>query len=293
MTAVPNGTEIVAVSPPTKHEGVWSRLVGDRAALLAGGILIAIILAAIFAPLLAPEDPYAINLGRAMKPPNGDNWLGTDATGRDILSRVLYGARLTLLIAIASVGVGGAIGAAMGLFAAFYRRIDGPMMRLVDMMLAFPAILIGLAAAAIVGPGMGAIVLALLVNTIPDVARITRGSAVAVTNQEFMEAGRAIGLSDRVLIWRYLTLNCVSTVFVFLTLRFGQVVLIASALSFLGLGAQPPTAELGTMAAEGRSLLFLAPHIVTVPCAVIFVIVLAANIVGDALRDALDPRLIA
>jgi ABC-type dipeptide/oligopeptide/nickel transport system permease subunit len=284
---------IVVVSPPTKHEGVWSRLVGDRAALLAGGILIAIILAAIFAPLLAPEDPFAINLSRAMKPPSAANWLGTDATGRDILSRVLYGARLTLLIAIASVGAGGAIGALMGLLAAFYRRVDGPMMRLVDMMLAFPAILIGLAAAAIVGPGMGAIVLALLVNTIPDVARITRGSAVAVTNQEFMEAGRAIGLSDRVLIWRYLTLNCVSTVFVFLTLRFGQVVLIASALSFLGLGAQPPTAELGTMAAEGRSLLFLAPHIVTVPCAVIFVIVLAANIVGDALRDALDPRLIA
>jgi ABC-type dipeptide/oligopeptide/nickel transport system permease subunit len=116
---------------------------------------------------------------------------------------------------------------------------------------------------------------------------------VVVANQEFMEAGRAIGLSDRVLIWRYLTLNCVSTVFVFLTLRFGQVILIASALSFLGLGAQPPTAELGTMAAEGRSLLYLAPHIVTVPCAVIFIIVLAANMVGDALRDALDPRLLA
>jgi ABC-type dipeptide/oligopeptide/nickel transport system permease subunit len=254
---------------------------------------LAIVLAAVFAPLIAPYDPFAIDLSHAMKPPSAAHWLGNDATGRDILSRVLCGARLTLLIGVSSVLAGGALGAALGLVAAFYRRLDGPLMRLVDMMLAFPAILIGLAAAAIVGPGMGAILLALLVNTIPDVARITRGSAVAVANQEFMEAGRAIGLRDRVLIWRYLTLNCVSTVFVFLTLRFGQVILIASVLSFLGLGAQPPTAELGTMAAEGRSMLFLAPHIVVVPCAALFLIVLAANVVGDALRDALDPRLLA
>lgn len=283
----------VAVTAHKRNDGVWTRLSADSAAMLAGAVLIVVIFAAILAPLLAPNDPYAINLARAMRQPNSVNWLGTDATGRDILSRVLYGMRLTLLFSVTSVGIGGTIGAVIGLLAAYYRRVDGPLMRLVDMMLAFPAILIGLAAAAIVGPGIGSIALALLVNTIPDVARITRGSAVAVLSQEFMEAGRAIGLSDRVLIWRYLTLNCISTIFVFLTLRFGQVVLIASALSFLGLGAQPPTAELGTMAAEGRSLLFLAPHIVTVPCAVIFIIVLAANVVGDALRDALDPQLLA
>jgi len=297
MSTVQEAEAIVVAAPAPgaveRRENVWSRLLADRAALLAGGVLIVIVLAAMLAPLLAPEDPYAINLARSMRPPNAANWLGTDATGRDILSRILFGTRLTLLIGVSSVLAGGALGAFIGLIAAFYRRLDGPLMRLVDMMLAFPAILIGLAAAAIVGPGMGAVVVALLVNTIPDVARIARGSAVAVTNQEFMEAGRAIGLSDRVLIWRYLTLNCVSTVFVFLTLRFGQVILIASALSFLGLGAQPPTAELGTMAAEGRSLLFLAPHIVLVPCAALFLIVLAANVVGDALRDALDPRLLA
>ena len=138
-------------------------------------------------------------------------------------------------------------------------------MRLVDIMLAFPAILIGLAVAAIFGAGLAAVVIALVVATVPDVARVARGAAVGVMGQEFMEAGRAVGVSDRTLIWRYLTLNCISTIFVFLTLRFGQIILIGSALGFLGMGAQPPTAELGMMAAQGRDFLFMAPHIATIP----------------------------
>jgi ABC-type dipeptide/oligopeptide/nickel transport system permease subunit len=158
-------------------------------------------------------------------------------------------------------------------------------------MLAFPAILIGLAVAAVAGAGLGAVVIALVVATVPDVARVARGAAVGVMGQEFMEAGRAVGVSDRTLIWRYLTLNCISTIFVFLTLRFGQIILIGSALGFLGMGAQPPTAELGMMAAQGRDFLFMAPHIATIPSCAIFVIVLAANLLGDALRDVLDPRL--
>ena len=164
-------------------------------------------------------------------------------------------------------------------------------MRLVDIMLAFPAILIGLAVAAIVGSGIGPVVIALVVATVPLVARVARGSAVSIMEQEFMEAGRVIGVSDFTLIWRYLLLNCISTIFVFLTLRFGQVILVGSALSFLGMGAQPPTAELGMMAAQGRDFLFLAPHIATIPSLAIFVVVLAANLLGDALRDVLDPRL--
>jgi len=151
--------------------------------------------------------------------------------------------------------------------------------------------LIGLAVAAVAGAGLGAVVIALVVATVPDVARVARGAAVGVMGQEFMEAGRAVGVSDRTLIWRYLTLNCISTIFVFLTLRFGQIILIGSALGFLGMGAQPPTAELGMMAAQGRDFLFMAPHIATIPSCAIFVIVLAANLLGDALRDVLDPRL--
>ncbi len=279
------------VAPP--RSGVLRRLMADRAATLAATLLAVLVGAAVLAPLIAPYDPYAIDLGKAMRTPDAEHWLGTDATGRDLLSRVLYGMRLTLTMGVSSVAIGGIIGAAIGVLAAFYRRLDGPVMRLIDMLLAFPAILIGLAAAALFGPGLAAVIFALIFATVPDVARIARGAAVSVAGQEYLEAGRAVGLSDVVLLWRYLALNCASTIFVFLTLRFGQVILIGSALGFLGLGAQPPTAELGMMAAEGRSMLFLAPHIVTVPCLFIFLIVLAANVVGDALRDVLDPRLVA
>jgi ABC-type dipeptide/oligopeptide/nickel transport system permease subunit len=286
-------TIIAPTTPLPTRATVWRRLLADRAATFAAALLIILIGAAVLAPLIAPYDPYAIDLGKAIRTPSAENWLGTDATGRDILSRVLYGMRLTLLMGVMSVLIGGLLGATIGVLAAFYKRIDGVVMRVIDMLLAFPAILIGLAAAAIFGPGLGAVIFALIFATVPDVARIARGAAVGVASQEFLEAGRAIGLSDRVLLWRYLALNCASTIFVFLTLRFGQVILIGSALGFLGLGAQPPTAELGMMAADGRGLLFLAPHIVTIPCVFIFLIVLAANVVGDALRDVLDPRLVA
>jgi ABC-type dipeptide/oligopeptide/nickel transport system permease subunit len=164
-------------------------------------------------------------------------------------------------------------------------------MRIVDVLLSFPAILFGLALAAVLGPGLMPIIVALSIATVPDVARVTRSSALVVMSQEYMEAGRAIGLSDRTLIVRYLGLNCIGSVFVFLTLRFGQVILIGAALSFLGLGARPPLAELGMMAAQGRDALLFAPHIATIPCLAIFVIVLCANMLGDALRDALDPRM--
>ncbi|MBP8306864.1 MAG: ABC transporter permease [Burkholderiaceae bacterium] len=275
----------------SKREGVLARLARDRVALVAAILLTAIVLAAIGAPLLAPYDPYFTDLSIAMQPPSAEHWFGADNTGRDILSRILYGTRNTLLMGLAGVLIGGAVGGTMGILAAFYRPLDPYIMRLVDIMLAFPAILIGLAVAAIVGAGLGAVILALVVSTVPDVARVARGSAIGVMGQEFMEAGRAVGVSNRALIWRYLTLNCISTISVFLTLRFGQVILVGSALGFLGMGAQPPTAELGMMAAQGRDFLFMAPHISTIPSLAIFVIVLAANLLGDAVRDVLDPRL--
>jgi ABC-type dipeptide/oligopeptide/nickel transport system permease subunit len=192
---------------------------------------------------------------------------------------------------ILAVLFGGGTGVVLGMTAAYFQRFDTPIMRVIDVMLSFPAILLGLSIAAVIGPGTLPVVIALSIAAIPDVARITRAAALVVMGQEFMEAGRAIGLSDRTLIVRYLGLNCVGSVFVFLTLRFGQVILIGAALSFLGLGARPPLAELGMMAAQGRDALFFAPHIATIPSLVIFVTVLCANMLGDALRDALDPRM--
>ena len=273
------------------RSGLLRRLARDRVASVAALLLIVIVLAALLAPWIAPFDPYLTDLTKVMQPPNEVNWLGTDNTGRDILSRIIFGTRNTLMLGLVGVLIGGALGGVLGILAAFYPRLDGWIMRLVDVMLAFPAILIGLAVAAIFGAGLTAVVIALVVATVPDVARVARGAAVGVMGQEFMEAGRAVGVSDSALIWRYLTLNCISTIFVFLTLRFGQIILIGSALGFLGMGAQPPTAELGMMAAQGRDFLFMAPHIATIPSLAIFVIVLAANLLGDAFRDVLDPRL--
>jgi ABC-type dipeptide/oligopeptide/nickel transport system permease subunit len=271
--------------------GVLRRLARDRVAAVAAVVLTVIVFAALLAPWIAPYDPYFTDLTKVMRPPDAEHWFGTDNTGRDILSRVIHGTRNTLMLGLVGVIVGGFLGGILGILAAYYRRLDGWIMRLVDVMLAFPAILIGLAVAAIFGAGLTAVVIALVVATVPDVARVARGAAIGVMGQEFMEAGRAVGVSDRELIWRYLTLNCISTIFVFLTLRFGQIILIGAALGFLGMGAQPPTAELGMMAAQGRDFLFMAPHIATIPSCAIFVIVLAANLLGDAFRDVLDPRL--
>ncbi len=282
----------VAVSPPVGRRAALAvRLMRDRVALVSALVLAVVALAALLAPWVAPYDPYFTDLPKAMQPPSAEHWFGTDNTGRDLLSRVIFGARNTLTMGLAGVLLGGALGALLGILAAFYKRLDPWIMRAVDIMLAFPAILIGLAVAAILGSGLGAVIFALVVSTVPDVARVARGAAVGVMGMEYMEAGRAVGLKNRTLIWRYLTLNCISTVAVFLTLRFGQVILVGSSLGFLGMGAQPPVAELGMMAAQGRDFLFMAPHIATVPSLAIFAIVLAANLLGDAVRDVLDPRL--
>lgn len=289
--AIAEVAEVIENYEAPARDRLLTRLARDRVALIAAITLAGIVLAALAAPLIAPYDPYFTDLPKAMQPPSADYWFGTDNTGRDILSRVLYGTRNTLLLGLTGVLIGGSVGGTLGILAAFYRKFDPWVMRLVDIMLAFPAILIGLAVAAIVGSGLSAVIIALVVSTVPDVARVARGSAIGVMGMEFMEAGRAVGVSNRALIWRYLTLNCISTISVFLTLRFGQIILVGSALGFLGMGAQPPTAELGMMAAQGRDFLFMAPHIATIPSLAILLIVLAANLLGDAVRDVLDPRL--
>ena len=177
--------------------GVLRRLARDRVAAVAALALTAIVLAALLAPWIAPYDPYFTDLTKVMQPPGAEHWFGTDNTGRDILSRVIYGTRNTLMLGLVGVIVGGLIGGVLGILAAYYRRLDGWIMRLVDVMLAFPAILIGLAVAAIFGAGLAAVVIALVVATVPDVARVARGAAIGVMGQEFMEAGRAVGVIGR------------------------------------------------------------------------------------------------
>jgi peptide/nickel transport system permease protein len=277
---------------PPKRPGTLARLMREPAAAFAMVLVVLVLGAAILAPVLSPTDPYDNDLSLAMQAPGSPGLpLGADAQGRDMITRLLYGLRITLLMGFASVVLGGGVGALVGFTAAFYRRIDGFLMRLMDVMLSFPAILFGLALAAIFGPGIPAVVLALSVATVPLMARIVRGSALAIMGLDYIEAARATGMSDARIILRHVAPNCLSSIFVFATLRFGQVILLGSALSFLGLGAQPPTPELGAMASDGRNFLFFAPHIAVIPCVAIFAVVLAFNVLGDALRDALDPRL--
>lgn len=287
--------ELPDASPRRRAPSAWRRVFKDPIATIAAIFLVAIILAAIFAPWIAPADPYSNNLRLRLCPIGGARCpqflLGADNQGRDMVSRLLFGLRATLAIGFIAVLVGGTIGATIGLLAAFYRRLDAPLMRLVDVLLSFPAILFGLAIAAVIGTGLNGLILALCITSIPSIARISRGAAQQVMQQEYMEAGRAAGNSDLRLLVRYLAANTWPVILIYMTLQLGQAILLGAALSFLGLGAQPPTAELGSMASDGRKFLTIAPHVSTLPCALIFLLVLAFNVLGDALRDALDPQL--
>ncbi|WP_198302200.1 ABC transporter permease [Bosea sp. AS-1] len=266
-------------------------LLSDVGACIALALVILAVLGAVFAPWLAPTDPYGNDLANTLKAPGEAGLLGTDGQGRDMITRLLFGLRTTLLMGLASVAFGCVIGGIIGFAAAYYPKASGILMRLMDILLSFPAILFGLAIAAIFGPGLLAVIIALAIATVPLMARVVRGSALVVLQQGYIEAARSLGLTDLRIILRYVLPNCLSAMFVFITLRFGQVILLGAALSFLGLGAQPPTAELGSMAADGRNFLFFAPHVSVLPSLVIFAVVLAFNVLGDALRDALDPKL--
>ena len=279
------------MSATLSRPGTLRMLTRDVGAALSFGFVGLVVLVAVLAPWLAPRDPYATDLMAIMQPPGGEYLWGTDGQGRDILSRCIHGLQVTLFMGLVSLVAGGVSGAAVGFAAAYYRRIDGLLMRMMDILLSFPAILFGLALAAIFGPGLTSVIIALSIATIPLMARIVRGAALVVMGQDYIEAARATGMSDARLVFRHVAPNCLSPIFVFSTLRLGQVILLGSALSFLGLGAQAPVAELGAMAAQGRNFLFIAPHISVIPSLAIFAVVLAFNVLGDALRDALDPRL--
>jgi ABC-type dipeptide/oligopeptide/nickel transport system permease subunit len=280
---------------PRTNKPAWHRLLKDPAAVAAAVFLLLVVGAALLAPLIAPSDPYASNLRIRLCPIGGarcpQSLLGTDQTGRDMVSRMLFGLRSTLMLGFTAVAIGGGFGATLGLLAAYYRRLDAPIMRFVDILLSFPPILFGLAIAAVIGSDLNGLVVALCVTAVPSIARISRGAGQQVMQQEYMEAGRAMGTRDIKLFWRYLAANTWPVIMIYMTLQLGQAILLGAYLSFVGLGAQPPTAELGSMASDGRKFLQIAPHVSTLPCALIFLLVLAFNVLGDALRDALDPQL--
>ena len=271
----------------------WRKFKKQPVAMGALGFVILLVLVALFAPLLVPYDPENFfDYDRLNDGPSWQHWLGVDPLGRDIFSRILVGSRISLTAGFLSVAVGGAIGTVLGLLAGYYEGWwDRIVMRISDVLFAFPGILLALGVVAILGSSMINVVIAVAVFSVPAFARLVRGNTLVLKQMTYVEAVRSIGASDWTIIMRHILPGTLSSIVVYFTMRLGTSIITAASLSFLGMGAQPPTAELGMMAAQGRDFLFMAPHISTIPSLAIFVIVLAANLLGDAVRDVLDPRL--
>ncbi|MBT9147694.1 MAG: putative D,D-dipeptide transport system permease protein DdpC [Syntrophomonadaceae bacterium] len=264
----------------------------NRLALLGLGVIALIVFAAIFAPFIAPHHYRTQVLEDRLLPPSIIYPLGTDSVGRCLLSRIIYGSRIALMVGVVIVGLQATIGVTLGLISGFYGgRIDIIIMRLVDIMLAFPVIVLALAIAATLGPGLFNVILALGVIGWSDYARVVRGQVLSVKENDYVEAIRATGASDLRIIFRHILPNVVAPIIVMASLGMAGALLAASALSFLGIGAQPPMPCWGAILAGGRGFLRHAWWIATFPGLAIMVTVLGFNFLGDGLRDALDPRL--
>jgi len=268
------------------------RLLKSRIGVL-GIVFIGILLfVAIFAPLLAPHDPLEQNIMTRYQAPSSEHLLGTDEMGRDILSRIIYGSRISLQVGLFSIGLALVIGVFLGLIAGYYGGVlDMIIMRIMDIMLAFPAILLAIAIVAILGPQLRNAMLAIGVINIPRFARIIRSSAISIKESEYIAAARMMGASDVRIIFYHLLPNAMAPLIVQTTLSIATAILEAAALSFLGLGAQPPTPEWGAMLSDARSSLQRAPWVATFPGLAIIFGVLGFNLLGDGLRDALDPKM--
>ncbi len=271
---------------------VWRRLKKNRAAMAGGIIVLFFVVTAILAPWLSPYNPNEGDLSQRLKAPTREHIFGTDPLGRDILSRVIYGARISLQIQIVSVIIALIIGTFLGMAGGYYGGFfDNLIMRVMDILLAFPGIFLAIAIIAVLGPGLANLMLAAGIYSIPQFARIVRGSVLSLKEKEFVEAAKAVGEKDFSILFRYLLPNSMAPIIVQTTLRMATVLLTASGLSFLGLGVQPPTPEWGAMLSNARAYLITAPHVATVPGLAIMLVVMGFNLFGDGLRDSLDPRL--
>ncbi|ANU14585.1 Dipeptide transport system permease protein DppC [Planococcus halocryophilus Or1] len=264
----------------------------NKAAVVGGLIILFYIFIAVFAPVLAPYHPHDINLDNKLIPPSMEHWMGTDDKGRDILSRILYGSRLSMGVGFAAVIFGGFFGITLGLIAGYYGKwLDTIIMRCMDVLLAFPGILLALAIVSALGPSLINVTIAVGAFSVPLFARIVRGSTLEVKQLEYIDAIRSLGARDGTIIFKHILPNILSPIIVQGTLRVATAILSAAGLSFLGLGAQPPSSEWGTMLSSGRDFLFTAPYIAIFPGLAIAFLVLGFNIFGDGLRDAFDPRM--
>ena len=264
----------------------------DRLAVAAAIVLLAAVLVAMLAPWLPLLDPDTVDTPNRLRPPlSPGHRLGTDEFGRDLLARLIWGARVSLLAGVASAGAAMVIGVALGILGGFYTGwVETLVMRLTDILMAFPYILLAIAIVAGLGPGLRNAMIAIAIVGFPIYTRLVRGVVLSLREREFVEAARALGATDPLILGRHILPHLVSPVIVAFSLDVGAKILATAGLSFLGLGTQPPTADWGSMLATGRQFVVLSPHVVLLPGLAIFVIVLALNMVGDALRDLFDPR---
>jgi len=269
------------------------KLLGRNASAVAGCIIIAaMVFMAVFASLLSPYDPIRISLAERLRPPSAVHFFGTDELGRDILSRIMHGARISLRIGVLVVLIAGGLGAIIGAISGYVgQRVDNLIMRVMDVVLSFPPLVLALALAAALGPDLNNAILAVAFVMIPKFARLVRGEALAVKERQFIAAARAAGAKGLWIILHHILPNCLASVIVLATLVLGEAILIAASLSFIGLGAQPPTPEWGAMVSVGRKFLMDQWWYATFPGLFILVTVIGFNILGDALRDILDPRI--
>jgi len=272
--------------------GTWRRLRRNKLALVGMVIIVIVALMAILGPYATPYDPLKQDFKEIRKAMSAKHWFGCDDVGRDIFSRILVGARITLIISSVAVLMGLFIGTLIGMLGGFYGgKIDVLVVYLTDILLAFPGLLLAIAVIAAIGPGVTGVIVASGSSSIPQFIRIIRGVVLAEKEKDYVLAARAIGENNNLIMLRYILPNCVAPLVVLLTLRMAAVILIAAGLSFLGLGVQPPSPEWGAMLNEGRGYLQTAPHISIFPGLAIMIVVLAFNLFGDGLRDALDPRM--
>jgi peptide/nickel transport system permease protein len=273
---------------------IWHRLLRNKMAMLGLVILVLLALSAIFADFIADYDSKVIaqNISERLQGPSAAHWFGTDEFGRDIFARIIHGGRVSLVVGLISVSVSLIIGGALGAFAGFYGgNVDNVIMRIMDIFLAIPSTLLAITIVAALGTSLVNVMLAIGISGIPNFARIVRAAVMSVKDQEFVESARAIGASNATIIFREIIPNCMAPIIVQATLSVASAILSTASLSFLGLGVQPPSPEWGAMLSSGRNFLRDAIHITLFPGLAIVITILALNLLGDGLRDALDPRL--
>lgn len=281
--------------PVTERTGLWwtlRDLFRRRSAQIGGLIVLTLVLLAVLAPWLAPYDPYAINVKDRLQPPSLTHPFGTDDLGRDLFSRVIYGARTTIQTGVVVVFIAASLGSLIGLISGYYGgMVDLVIMRVIDIMLAFPYILLALAIVATLGPSLQNALIAIGVAYVPGWARFVRGNVLTIGKQEYVTAALATGTRTRRVIRRHILPNVLASIIVLASLDFPAAVLSTAALSYVGLGAQPPTAEWGALLTGARSYMRTAPWLVNFPGLAIFITMLGFNLLGNALRDTLDPKL--